>query len=141
MEVDPKKLKKIFVDTSAFIALADQSEDHHASLIGLVSSLPHSIKMVTTNFVLDETITRLRALLGVDVAYDFAQKLMKLPQYHLVTIESKIFLAALEMMKKYKDKTFSFTDCTSFVVMHSLKLQYAMSLDSDFQKAGFILIS
>lgn len=133
-------LKKIFIDTSAFIAITDASEQNHELMIHTLASLPKTLKLITTNFVFDETITRIRALLGVDVAYEFAQKILTLPQYQMITLETKSLRKALELMKQYKDKTFSFTDCTSFVVMQQMKLKYALTLDSDFKKAGFEMI-
>ena len=133
-------LKKAFIDTSAFIAIADASEQNHTLMLETLSLLPRALKLITTNFVLDETITRIRSLLGVEIAYDFAQKFLQLPQYQMITIETKIIRKALELMKKYKDKTFSFTDCTSFIVMENLKLKQAITLDNDFKKAGFEMI-
>ena len=141
MGINPKKaFQKAFIDTSAFIAIADASEQNHSRILEALGLLPKTLKLVTTNFVFDETVTRIRSLLGVDVAYDFAQKLLKLPQYQMITIETKIIHKALELMKTYKDKAFSFTDCTSFVVMVNSKLKYAITLDSDFKKAGFEMI-
>ena len=39
---------------------------------------------------------------------------------------------------RYRDKEFSFTDCTSFVVMRELKLREALSTDQHFVRAGFL---
>jgi predicted nucleic acid-binding protein len=38
------------------------------------------------------------------------------------------------------DKTYSFTDCTSVVVMRRLGLQSAIAVDTDFQRDGFLLL-
>lgn len=38
------------------------------------------------------------------------------------------------------DKTYSFTDCTSFVIMRRLGLQSAIAVDTDFQREGFLLL-
>ena len=37
-------------------------------------------------------------------------------------------------------KTYSYTDCTSFVVMRRLGLHTAIALDADFQREGFALL-
>ena len=39
------------------------------------------------------------------------------------------------------DKTYSYTDCTSFVLMRRLRLQQAIALDADFQREGFLLLA
>jgi len=38
---------------------------------------------------------------------------------------------------KWQDKAFSFTDCTSFVVMRELKIKKALTADHHFIEAGF----
>src|SRR5439155_21168973 len=38
---------------------------------------------------------------------------------------------------RWKDKDFSFTDCTSFVVMRELGQRRALTTDHDFSQAGF----
>jgi len=38
---------------------------------------------------------------------------------------------------RYRDKVFSFTDCTSFVVRRELKLREAFTTDHHFVPAGF----
>jgi predicted nucleic acid-binding protein len=38
---------------------------------------------------------------------------------------------------RYRDKDFSFTDCTSFVVMQELKLREVLTTDRHFAQAGF----
>ena len=41
---------------------------------------------------------------------------------------------------RYRDKEFSFTDCTSFVVMRELKLQEVLTTDHHFSQAGFLTL-
>ena len=40
---------------------------------------------------------------------------------------------------RYRDKEFSFTDCTSFVVMRELKLREALTTDHHFAQISFTL--
>jgi predicted nucleic acid-binding protein len=35
---------------------------------------------------------------------------------------------------------YSYTDCTSFVLMRRLRIQQAIALDADFQREGFLLL-
>lgn len=43
---------------------------------------------------------------------------------------------AWSIFERYRDKTFSFTDCTSFALMERLRLDTALALDSDFRSYG-----
>ncbi len=38
---------------------------------------------------------------------------------------------------RYRDKDFSFTDCTSFILMRELKLREALTTNHHFFQAGF----
>jgi predicted nucleic acid-binding protein len=44
---------------------------------------------------------------------------------------------ARELFFRYRDKEFSFTDCTSFVVMRQLRIREALTTDRHFVQAGF----
>lgn len=41
---------------------------------------------------------------------------------------------------RYRDKDFSFTDCTSFVVMKERRLRSALTCDRHFRQAGFEML-
>jgi predicted nucleic acid-binding protein len=41
---------------------------------------------------------------------------------------------------RQRDKEYSFTDCTSFVVMRELRLKEALTTDRHFRQAGFQLL-
>ncbi len=38
---------------------------------------------------------------------------------------------------RHRDKDYSFTDCSSFVVMRELRLKEALTTDRHFRQAGF----
>lgn len=45
---------------------------------------------------------------------------------------------AWKIFEKYSDKDFSFTDCTSFIVMKMLEINEVFSFDKHFEQYGFI---
>ena len=55
----------------------------------------------------------------------------------MVWIGQDAFWQAWEWQAKFHDQAFSFTDCTSFVVMKSLGLTEAATNDAHFETAGF----
>ena len=46
----------------------------------------------------------------------------------------------MDLYMAREDKTWSLTDCTSFVVMNEQGIQNALSSDRHFQQAGFVAL-
>lgn len=133
-------MKKLFVDTSAFIALAKTNDQNHEKAKAFFEELPSPIQAMTSDYVLDETLTRLRDSLGAEKAVLFVEKIFESRLYQVQFIDLKIFKTSLEKMRKYTDKNLSFTDCTSFVLMQTRNLHTAFTFDDDFRKVGFEMV-
>ena len=55
-------------------------------------------------------------------------------------IDAARFETARRIFFDYRDKDFSFTDCTSFAVMRELRLTHALTVDRHFRQMGFELV-
>lgn len=124
-----------FVDTSAWVALIDQTDQHHK----VADEFYHHFKQpfLTTNFIINETITLLRNKLSHELAAEAAHGLYGEKVAKLIRITTETERDALKLFEKYNDKTFSFTDCTSFVVMQNMDIKQAFTFDKHFQQMGF----
>ena len=49
-------------------------------------------------------------------------------------------VVARDIFFRYLDKSYSFTECTSFVVMRELKLKDALTTDRHFRQMGFNIV-
>jgi uncharacterized protein len=58
-------------------------------------------------------------------------------EVEIVNLDSSLFLSAFELYRTHKDKSWSLTDCTSFIVMRERRLVDALTNDRDFRQAGF----
>jgi predicted nucleic acid-binding protein len=57
-------------------------------------------------------------------------------------IETEHIFAARSYFRQHADQGFSFTDCTSFVIMRQRAIQQALTSDRHFVRAGFeVLLS
>ncbi len=131
---------KLFVDTSAWVAFSDISDQWHMAAKEAMTSLVDSrVTFVTTDYVLDETITLLLYHAGRRQAVAFGDAVQRSRQVSLVRIDAAIWEEAWQLFQQYDDKTWAFTDCTSFVVMQQLELVQAFAFDSHFEQAGFRL--
>ena len=124
---------KLFVDTSAWVAYYDVSDRRHAAARSAMASL------LDTDYVLDETITLLLYHAGRQRAIDFGDAVQRSRHVKLMRIDADTWEQAWRLFKQYDDKTWAFTDCTSFVIMHQMGLWQAFAFDHHFEQAGFQL--
>lgn len=128
---------KIFVDTSAWLALNDKSDQFHSKAILKSAEIKkQKIELVTSDYVLDETFTIIRFRMSHKAAILFGDSIFNSNIVKIESIASENMFQAWEMFKKYKDKDFSFTDCTSFCLMKKRKIRKAFSFDKHFKQIG-----
>ncbi len=132
----------IFVDTSAWIALADRYDRLHAPAVAFYGRVGRGEfgQPITTNYVLQETLTLVARRLGPGRAGSLAASMRQSRQLSTFWIERVHHDEAVTMMAQHDDKDWSVTDCTSFVVMRALGAKTAFSFDADFAQAGFLVL-
>jgi hypothetical protein len=126
---------KLFVDTGAFIALADADDENHKSPADIYrNAREKGTRFITTNFVVCETLNYLRARISHHIAVLFLENLKKSRFIEIAMVNPSVEDEAFAIFKRYSDKDFSFTDCTSFSMMRSLKLKSAFAFDKHFDQ-------
>ena len=126
---------KLFVDTGAFIALTDADDENHKAAAAFYRDAKEKgMRFVTTNFVVCETMNYLRARISHPIAVLFWENLKKSGFIEIVVVTPSHEDLAFAIFKRYSDKDFSFTDCTSFSVMRSLKLKSGFAFDKHFEQ-------
>lgn len=125
---------KVFVDTGAWYALVDRKDPDHADVRACLNA--HHDHLVSSDYILDETLTLLRYRLGWKAAHTFGKTLINGDVATLHDLTRKDKEDAWRIFSRYRDKSFSFTDCTSFALMQRLKLTTAIAIDSDFKTYG-----
>jgi len=131
-------MSEIFVDTSGWVALKHRGDTLWQAATALNRSLLASGNhYVTTNFVLDESYTLLRLRAGHHVAVELGEEIAASPSVTVVQISPELEEEAWQMFKRYADKVFSYTDCTSFVVMRHRGIWDAFTNDHNFEQVGY----
>ena len=133
-------MKVLFVDTAGWMACADESDPAHRKAMAVRDSwLEGGGLLVTSDYVTDETLTLLRLRLGIDAAEAWWRQVDGSSRIRWEYISLARADKARGMFFRYRDKDFSFTDCTSFILMRELKLREALTTDHHFVQAGFVI--
>jgi hypothetical protein len=134
-------MKGLFVDTAGWMACADGADPaHEGSCAARDAALEAGLPLITTDYVVDETLTLLRCRLGLAAAEAWWEQVDRSPRLRWEHIDHERFEKARHLFFQYRDKGFSFTDCTSFVVMRELRLTDALSTDRHFRQKGFQIL-
>ena len=131
-------MKGLFVDTGGWMACADAADPAHVRAAAARDvALETGVSLVTTDFVVDEMLTLLRLRLGLAAAEAWWRQVDGSSRLRWERISVERFDKARQLFFRYRDKRFSFTDCTSFVVMQELKISRALATDRHFRQMGF----
>ena len=134
-------VRSVFVDTSGWYALIDRRDTDHARTVALVGRLVRGgVRLVSTDYVIDESCTLAKARSGSTTAYKLLALLEKTKALDIEWIGSERFGRAKDLFRKYHDQAISFTDCTSFAVMRELDLNEAITKDAHFRIVGFSVL-
>lgn len=135
-------LSHAFVDTSFFKAIIDPKDEFHQDAKIIEQKInDEQIRLVTSNYVLDEAFTLIRKRCGLKVVDEFRRYLTT------ITIILKIIRVTVIdeagawdwFLQDWSD--LSFTDCVSFALMKRLEIGQALTFDDHFKRAGYKLIS
>ncbi len=133
--------KNIFVDTSAWVALADKDDTYHKKAASLYTILLKSHKnLITSNLVIAESYILILKELGHKAALGFLEGIKASPRVLKIYTNEDIEKDAEEILMKYVDQDFSYTDAVSFVIMKRHKIRKAFCFDKHFLIAGFVKI-
>jgi len=131
---------RLFVDTSAWLALNDKNDQHHSEAVSRSGAIrKQKIALITSEYIVDESITVIRYRVSHRAAVVFGDSLMGSTILTIADITDEERFNAWVLFKKYGDKELSYTDCTSFALMKKLGLQKAFTFDDHFRQIGFEL--
>jgi predicted nucleic acid-binding protein len=128
---------RVLVDTSAVYALLDRDDARHQAAKGSLENLTRvRSEPLLTNFLVAECHALCLARLGAGVA----RKWLLTNVWAIERVTPDDEAAAREIIRKYTDKTFSYTDATSFAVMERLGLRTAFAFGLHFRQYGFQVV-
>ena len=122
------------------MALYDKGDRNHCTAKSAFEKIKKDhLLLFTSDYVFDESVTLMRYRVSHATAEHFGTNLLESRIVRLIDVTKEDRLKAWDMFVKYRDASFSFTDCTSFVIMKRLKLEIVLGFDSHFKIMGFNL--
>jgi len=134
-------VRKVFIDTSAFVALRNRSEREHAAARRVFRELlSERVSLLTSNFVFSETYTALLVRVGRGEAIRWGRAFRAGEAVELVRVDEEMEEEAWSILESYTDKAWSYVDATSFALMRREKVGEAFTFDRDFLQRGLLVI-
>jgi predicted nucleic acid-binding protein len=127
----------LFVDTGAWYALSVPSDPDHAAASAFLRS--NTERLVTSDYVYDELLTLFRNRGQMNRAQDWVDQVRQ-GRCEVVRITDGDLQQATDIYFRFADKAWSFTDCTSHVLMQRLGIGRAFSFDAHFRQFGTVSV-
>lgn len=133
---------KLFIDSSAYIAFYNSRDEKHDEAKSFIDEIRKEVFgpviFYTTDYIFDETVTSITALTQrKNLAINAGEAILSSKITRIITVDDEVFKEAWNLFKEFKDKLWSFTDCTSFTVMKRNGLATAFTFDEHYGQAGF----
>ncbi len=128
----------IFVDTSAFYALADSADPNHENARRILEGLlDRGENLLTHSYVLVESIALVQHRLGTAPAVRLAES----RGFEVEWVDAARHGETVRVLGARGRRRVSFVDLVSFGVMRASGIGTAFAFDEDFQREGFALAS
>ena len=132
-------MKKVFVDTAAWLALINIDDIWHQQAKQIrLELVKQNYIFITTEFILLEVGDALCSQGLRKNTANFLNNIYQLKSTRIVTLSQDLLQLGLSLYEQRLDKDWGLTDCISFVVMQREQIQEAFTSDKHFEQAGFI---
>jgi len=129
----------IFIDTSAFLAILNDSDLYHNQAKQLWTEILSSDSvMFSSNYVMLETTALLQHRFGIEAVCLFENNIQ--PVIELIWISEPVHKLGMGILIAANRRNLSLVDCTSFEIMRQTRLENAFTFDAHFSEQGFIML-
>jgi predicted nucleic acid-binding protein len=137
----PLRERRVFVDSSVYLALLDEDDEHHREATQILHQLAQArYRQFTTNVLLIESHALILSVLGRAQAAQFLKDMQE-SKTVVIRVRTSDEARAKQILFQYTDKDFSFADAISFAVMERLDIRLAFTFDRDFAQYGFTVLT
>jgi len=134
-------MTSVLVDTGAWIALMNRRDPLHGASSEHFGRLRSAgSRLLSTNYITDETATRLRYDAGLPAALLFRESIesaRRLGLLRIVWIDPRLEQRAWVLLEAHPEVPLSLTDASSVVVARGHAVKELFTFDADFRALGF----
>jgi predicted nucleic acid-binding protein len=129
----------IYVDTSAFLALTDSSDQYNGQALSTWRALlENNETLVCNNYVLVESIALIQRRAGLEAVQVLQSQIA--PFLEIEWIEREFHDSTVNLLLITNRRKLSFVDLSSFSTMRQMGIQTAFTFDEHFREQGFRVI-
>jgi predicted nucleic acid-binding protein len=131
-------LGDVFADTVFWVALILKRDQYHVQAQACSRAIAGRI--FTTRAVLLETANALAQPPARQTTISLLESLETLSHFEVISMSDDLWRRAWTLFRGRSDKSWSLTDCASFITMQDFGLRDALTADADFTQAGFRIL-
>lgn len=129
---------KIFADTSGLFALLVKNDYMHIRAEkNFEYFAENKIRLITSSFVLVETIALLQRRVSLEAVQDFYTRIY--PLLEIIWVGEDLYTRSIQRLILFKTEDISLVDCLSFEIMEAQEITHAFTFDKHYEDQGFTI--
>ena len=128
----------VFADAFYFMARLNRRDQHHERVLNFSRNI--RARLLTSDWVLMEVAGALAESECRGRVREFVLHLRQAAACEIVPASSELLDRALALYHQHADKSWTLTDCISFVIMRDRNVTDALTGDKHFEQAGFVAL-
>ena len=125
----------ILIDANYLVALMQPRDQLHARAVAWSKRMQG--ELLVLEYALRECLNAMSRPIDRPKVHTVVQSLRSSPTMEIVVASEGLFERSLEFHRSRPDKSWSLTDCASFLVMEERNISQSLTHDRHFEEAGF----
>lgn len=125
----------IFVDTSFLLAVLNPRDTLHLRAQAWAEVITEPL--LVTEYVIWESVNALSTPADRPKVHAALREIQTAPEWEWVSASPLFFATGVRLHGERGDKTWSLTDCISFLLMEQRHIRRALTYDHHFEQAGY----
>jgi len=132
-------MTQLIADTSGLYAAVDRNDLHHFQAAAFLRAQAAAGSLLVSNHVFDETMTTVKARLGMRVALQLGLRLRNSRFVEMVVFSPAEEQEIWRVFSHYTDKDWSYTDCACQVLAQRRAIHQVFTFDHHFAQMGLVM--